>query len=193
MTNLLPLTAKFLMTSRGISISWYSCGKALWAAQVGVQNGSTPELPCGLVSCFYFYQLSQSLIKHPFKPQQPIKDKLLLSIYSQLCVVQYGEFGRWSLVGVSLLIYQFSQHSSYTLFNTGWENWGDDTWELRVNKQAASLDKTISPREESLFNSCFQMGAFLGLEKNGIVNTSSFNGFKNCSVELLSVHIIWKR
>ena len=69
-----------------------------------------------------------------------------------------------------MLNYQFSQHSSYTLFNTGWENWGDDTWELRVNKQAASLDKTISPREESLFNSCFQMGAFLGLEKNGIVN-----------------------
>ena len=29
-----------------------------------------------------------------FKPQQPIKSKLLLSMYSQLYVVQYGEFGR---------------------------------------------------------------------------------------------------
>ena len=26
--------------------------------------------------------------------QQPIKSKFLLSFYSQLCVVQYGEFGR---------------------------------------------------------------------------------------------------
>ena len=33
---------------------------------------------------------------------QPIKCKLLLSIYSQLCVVQYGEFGRWSLVRVKV-------------------------------------------------------------------------------------------
>ena len=31
---------------------------------------------------------------HIFKPQQLIKAKLLLTIYSQLCVVQYGEFGR---------------------------------------------------------------------------------------------------
>ena len=29
-----------------------------------------------------------------FNPQQPIKSKLLLSMYSQLYVVQYGEFGR---------------------------------------------------------------------------------------------------
>ena len=28
--------------------------------------------------------------------------KLLLSIYHQLCVVQYGEFGRWSLVWVKV-------------------------------------------------------------------------------------------
>ena len=28
------------------------------------------------------------------KPQQPIKGKLLLSIYGQICVVQYGEFVR---------------------------------------------------------------------------------------------------
>ena len=33
-------------------------------------------------------------IAYPFKPQQLIKCKLLLSIYSQLCVVQYGEFSR---------------------------------------------------------------------------------------------------
>ena len=33
------------------------------------------------------------------QPQQPIKGKHLLSIYSQLYVVQYGEFGR-SLVGI---------------------------------------------------------------------------------------------
>ena len=53
----------------------------------------------------------------PFKPQQLIKDKLLLSLYSQLCVVQYGEIGRWSLTWVKVkLNYQFSQHSSYTLF-----------------------------------------------------------------------------
>ena len=40
------------------------------------------------------------------KPQRSIKDKLLLPISSQQCVVQYGEFGRWSLVGhkVSLTI-----------------------------------------------------------------------------------------
>ena len=30
----------------------------------------------------------------PFKPQKLINHKLLLSIYSQLCVVQYGEFDR---------------------------------------------------------------------------------------------------
>ena len=33
---------------------------------------------------------------------QLIKCKPLLSIYSQLCAVQYGEFGRWSLVGVEV-------------------------------------------------------------------------------------------
>ena len=32
--------------------------------------------------------------------QQLIKCKLLSSIYSQLCVVQYGEFGKWSVLGV---------------------------------------------------------------------------------------------
>ena len=36
--------------------------------------------------------------------QQTIKDKLLLSIYSQLCVVQYGKFGRrLSFVKLSIL------------------------------------------------------------------------------------------
>ena len=30
------------------------------------------------------------------------------------------------LFGLSLSNYQFSQHSSYTLFSAGWENWGQD-------------------------------------------------------------------
>ena len=34
--------------------------------------------------------------------QQLIKSKLLLSVYSQLWVVQYGEFSRWCLVGVEV-------------------------------------------------------------------------------------------
>ena len=43
--------------------------------------------------------------------QQLIKCKLLLSLYSQLYVVQYGEFGRWSLVGIkgNLLLSIYSQ------------------------------------------------------------------------------------
>ena len=54
---------------------------------------------------------------------QPIKCKLLLSVYSQLCVVQYEESGRWSLIWVKVCLnYQFPKHCSQTLFRAGWEN-----------------------------------------------------------------------
>ena len=39
-----------------------------------------------------------------YGPKQPIKCKLLLSIYSQLCLVEYGVFGRWSHVGVKICL-----------------------------------------------------------------------------------------
>ena len=68
----------------------------------------------GSVSQVYFWIPSKDQCVHkfcfliptfyPFKPQQLIKCKLLLSIYSQLYVVQYGEFGRWSLVGVKVCL-----------------------------------------------------------------------------------------
>ena len=37
---------------------------------------------------------NKELPTNALSPKQPIKEKLLLSIYSQLCVVQYGEIGR---------------------------------------------------------------------------------------------------
>ena len=39
-----------------------------------------------------------------FVELNPLKVNLLLSMYIQLCVVQYGEFGRWSLVGVKFCL-----------------------------------------------------------------------------------------
>ena len=52
-------------------------------------------------------------LKH-LKPQQPIKCKLLISIYSQLCEVQYGEIGRWSLVWVKVCLTTNSPSTVYT-------------------------------------------------------------------------------
>ena len=46
--------------------------------------------------------------------QQLIKCKLLFSIYSQLGVVQYGEFGRWSLVGVKVCLTTNSPNTFHT-------------------------------------------------------------------------------
>ena len=43
-----------------------------------------------------------------------IKGKLLLSIYSQLCVLQYGEFGRSSLVGVKVCLTTNSSNTVHT-------------------------------------------------------------------------------
>ena len=40
--------------------------------------------------------------------------KLLLSIYNQLCVVQYGEFGRWFLVGAKVCLTINSLYAVYT-------------------------------------------------------------------------------
>ena len=50
------------------------------------------------------FMLTIHFLLLPFKPQQLIKCKLVLSTYSQLCVVQYGEIGRWSLVGVRVCL-----------------------------------------------------------------------------------------
>ena len=46
--------------------------------------------------------------------QQPIKCKLLLSIYSQSRMVRYGEFGRWSLVGVKVCLTTNSPNTVHT-------------------------------------------------------------------------------
>ena len=66
------------------------------------------------------------------KSQQPIKDKLLFSIYSQLRVVQYGEFGRWphvrGKVGETI-----NSPNTLHILSAGWENWGQDTGGLMVN------------------------------------------------------------
>ena len=53
-------------------------------------------------------------LSYPYKAQQPIKYKLLLSMYSQIYVVQYGEFGRWSLVGVKVCLTTNSPNTVHT-------------------------------------------------------------------------------
>ena len=45
---------------------------------------------------------------------EPIKYKLLLSSYSSLCVVQYREFGRGSLVGVNVCLTTNSPNTVHT-------------------------------------------------------------------------------
>ena len=44
-----------------------------------------------------------------------IKDKLLLSIYSQLCVVHFGEIGRRSLASVQVVQLSISPNTLHTL------------------------------------------------------------------------------
>ena len=44
-----------------------------------------------------------------------IKDKLLLSIYSQLCVVHFGEIGRRSLAWVQVVQLSISPNTLHTL------------------------------------------------------------------------------
>ena len=46
--------------------------------------------------------------------QQLIKCKCLLSFYSQLYVVKYGEFGRWSLIGVNVCLTTNSPNTVHT-------------------------------------------------------------------------------
>ena len=60
----------------------------------------------------------QSKLFKPFKPQQLMECKLLLSIYSQLCVEQYGEIGRWSLVGVKVCL-TTNSHNTFIHFVQG--------------------------------------------------------------------------
>ena len=53
----------------------------------------------------------------------------------------------------SLLNYQFSQHSSCTLFSTSWENWGQDTWGLKWLFQLFVLSQQCYPKLPSLKSS----------------------------------------
>ena len=100
------------------------------------------------------------------KDSTVIRRKLLLSIYRQLCVVQYGEIGRWSLVWVAInssnvnhTQRNYHDPSQYwvwcTLFT--FHKWGDSASQcnsfrrcamcLNLNKARWSCDQTaISPR-----------------------------------------------
>ena len=50
-----------------------------------------------------------------YSAANPLSPKLLLSIYCQLCVVQYGEFGRLSLVWGKVCPTTNSPNTSHTL------------------------------------------------------------------------------
>ena len=87
----------------------------------------------------------------PLKPQEPIKCKLLLSTYSQLCGKVWRIWHVISCCGKSWWNYQFSQHSSCTLFSISCENWGQDTWRLKAWHLTISL-KVSDQRKISQFH-----------------------------------------
>ena len=99
-----------------------------WTA-LSLSSHSCPLLP------WWGYQLM------PHITLTPIKEKLLLSIDSQLCVVQYGEFGRWSLAWVKVCY----PNILHTLCLAQVGGIGNDTWGLK----GETWGKVNSPRKKA--------------------------------------------
>lgn len=92
----------------------------------------SPSVPRGLFSLSGLLMSASSSSLLISKPQQSIKRKILLSIYSQLCVVLYGEFGVWSLVGVQVCLTASSLNTIHTFCSGQVLVWSNKEVDLSV-------------------------------------------------------------